>query len=226
MTIGVISRNRLFQEGVLRSCRDHGMKVHGHEDPTALIDALATGDVILWHFTADDAAPQDDIRALTRRHPGAKIVALVSHALCHSLEIDCGNLLIAALPESSPSDAIFAVLLLAEQGYQISKIPSQPALPNLVSLSPDVAASETRSGAQLYPSSKSTPMTERHEGCEILSEREVAVLALLCAGYSNKLIARSLGICDATVKAHLRSSFRRIGVTNRTQAALWASKSL
>ena len=38
----------------------------------------------------------------------------------------------------------------------------------------------------------------------------------------NKLIARKLEISEKTVKAHLTSVFRQIGVTDRTQAALWA----
>jgi len=48
------------------------------------------------------------------------------------------------------------------------------------------------------------------------------VLALVGAGLSNKLIARRLGITQATVKAHLTHIYRRIGVDSRVQAALWA----
>lgn len=55
-----------------------------------------------------------------------------------------------------------------------------------------------------------------------MSEREVEVLRLVAAGMANKHIARELGIAERTVKAHLTSIFQRIGVTDRTQAALWA----
>jgi DNA-binding NarL/FixJ family response regulator len=41
-------------------------------------------------------------------------------------------------------------------------------------------------------------------------------------GLANKQIARRLGITERTVKGHLTSAFQRIGVTDRTQAALWA----
>nr|WP_281363324.1 LuxR C-terminal-related transcriptional regulator [Nocardioides perillae] len=44
------------------------------------------------------------------------------------------------------------------------------------------------------------------------------------AGLSNKQIATRLGISDRTVKAHLGSVFARIGVQDRTQAALWAER--
>jgi DNA-binding NarL/FixJ family response regulator len=57
-----------------------------------------------------------------------------------------------------------------------------------------------------------------------LSEREREVLALLVEGLPNKLIARRLEISDKTVKSHLTRVFREIGVTDRTQAALWAQR--
>jgi DNA-binding NarL/FixJ family response regulator len=62
---------------------------------------------------------------------------------------------------------------------------------------------------------------ERHAD---LSKREREVLGLVAEGLPNKLIARRLEISEKTVKAHLTSVFQRIGVTDRTQAALWAQR--
>lgn len=55
-----------------------------------------------------------------------------------------------------------------------------------------------------------------------LTDREQEVLALVGRGLANKQIARRLGIRESTVKAHLTSVFQRIGVRDRTSAALWA----
>jgi DNA-binding NarL/FixJ family response regulator len=55
-----------------------------------------------------------------------------------------------------------------------------------------------------------------------LTDREQEVLALVGRGLANKQIARVLGIREGTVKAHLTSVFQRIGVRDRTSAALWA----
>lgn len=55
-----------------------------------------------------------------------------------------------------------------------------------------------------------------------LTPRERDVLNLLAVGLSNKVIAIRLGISEATVKAHLTRVYQQIGVTDRTQAALWA----
>jgi DNA-binding NarL/FixJ family response regulator len=57
-----------------------------------------------------------------------------------------------------------------------------------------------------------------------LTPREAEVLGLVRQGLANKQIARRLGISERTVKAHLTSVFARIGVVDRTQAALWAER--
>jgi two-component system nitrate/nitrite response regulator NarL len=46
----------------------------------------------------------------------------------------------------------------------------------------------------------------------------------LTKGASNKHIARELNIAEATVKVHVKSLLRKIRVSNRTQAAMWAIK--
>ena len=64
----------------------------------------------------------------------------------------------------------------------------------------------------------------RRQPATALTDREQEVLELVADGHSNKTIARRLEISEKTVKAHLTKIFQRIGVTDRTQAALWASK--
>ena len=55
-----------------------------------------------------------------------------------------------------------------------------------------------------------------------LSSREAEVLTLVSRGLGNKQIGRTLGITERTVKVHLGNIFRRLGVQDRTSAALWA----
>lgn len=69
-------------------------------------------------------------------------------------------------------------------------------------------------------------LPERTESGPQLSAREREVLLLAADGLANKQIARSLGITERTVKAHLGSVFRRIGVADRTSAAMWARENL
>ena len=55
-----------------------------------------------------------------------------------------------------------------------------------------------------------------------LTKREQEILALLVEGRSNRSIAQHLFVSEETVKAHVGSIFRKLGVTNRTQAAMMA----
>jgi DNA-binding NarL/FixJ family response regulator len=57
-----------------------------------------------------------------------------------------------------------------------------------------------------------------------LTERELDVLRLVGRGLANKQVAARLGISEKTVKAHMTNIFQRIGVADRTQAALWAQR--
>ena len=66
----------------------------------------------------------------------------------------------------------------------------------------------------------------RSRPSDALTTREHEVLELVGAGLANKQIAHRLGISEKTVKAHLTRIFTAIGVTDRTQAALWAARNL
>jgi two-component system nitrate/nitrite response regulator NarL len=55
-----------------------------------------------------------------------------------------------------------------------------------------------------------------------LSAREIAILERIVRGDSNKHVARFFKIAEPTVKAHVKAILRKIGASNRTQAAIWA----
>lgn len=60
------------------------------------------------------------------------------------------------------------------------------------------------------------------EGLGILSARELETLALIARGASNKVIARELDIAETTVKIHVQHILRKLELTSRVQAAVWA----
>jgi DNA-binding NarL/FixJ family response regulator len=65
-----------------------------------------------------------------------------------------------------------------------------------------------------------------HTVADDLSARQLEVLGYVRDGLPNKVIAERLGITERTVKAHLTRIFHHIGVTDRTQAAVWATRNL
>ena len=59
-----------------------------------------------------------------------------------------------------------------------------------------------------------------------LTPRETEILAMIAVGAKNEEIADKLCISSHTVKTHIYNIFKKIGVPNRLQAALWAAKNL
>jgi DNA-binding NarL/FixJ family response regulator len=80
--------------------------------------------------------------------------------------------------------------------------------------------------APLAPKAAAELLAERRDvrPAAELTPREREVLVMVAEGLPNKLIARRLEISEKTVKAHLTRVFARIGVSDRTQAALWAER--
>jgi len=54
--------------------------------------------------------------------------------------------------------------------------------------------------------------------------REVEVVNLIAKGYTNKQIAQELSISDATAKRHIENILRKLGLSSRTQVAIWATQ--
>jgi two-component system nitrate/nitrite response regulator NarL len=81
----------------------------------------------------------------------------------------------------------------------------------------------TEDNDALTPASVGT-VTQRSAGTGAapLSVREKCILRCVFEGCSNKCIARKIDIAEATVKAHVKAIFRKLHVSNRTQAAIWA----
>jgi len=88
--------------------------------------------------------------------------------------------------------------------------PAQAVSPGKSALLPDMPAG----AAELAPV---------RETVDLLSAREREVLALIALGDSNKLIARKLDIAETTVKIHVQHILRKLQLTSRVQAAVYAT---
>lgn len=135
---------------------------------------------------------------LRTRFPSARLVILASAEdlphLPDLMHCDTDGFLLRDMPPA----AILSYLHLAIMG--------EKALPEAVALS----------FASSQPIASARPLI----GAYFLSERENDILQCLALGESNKLIARHLEITESTVKVHLKAILRKMGVKNRTQAAI------
>ncbi len=112
-------------------------------------------------------------------------------------------------------DRLFPVVRAGAAGYLLKDV--QPA--ELV----DAIRTVHGGGALLHPRVAARLLSE--VAGDPLTPREREVLALLGRGMANKVIARELGMAEKTVKAHVSSILAKLGVADRTQAALYAVRS-
>jgi DNA-binding NarL/FixJ family response regulator len=128
---------------------------------------------------------------------------------------------VVVLTSYSDSSRIVAALDAGAVGYLLKDADPEDLI--------DGVRAVSRGESPLHPRVARELLSARVErtatGVE-LTPREAEVLGLVRGGLANKQIARRLGISERTVKAHLTSVFQRIGVADRTQAALWAERNL
>jgi DNA-binding NarL/FixJ family response regulator len=90
----------------------------------------------------------------------------------------------------------------------------------------DAIRAAASGGAPLDPRAATALLAPRSQApvATGLTPRELDVLRLVAEGLASKQIARRLDISEKTVKAHLTHVYQRLGVSDRTQAALWAQR--
>src|SRR5688572_3254742 len=89
---------------------------------------------------------------------------------------------------------------------------------------PRSSGEEFASGNRFHAASDRTSDASSDASAPRLTSRQLEVLALLCEGLPNKLICRRLNIAAGTVKAHISSILRELGVASRLQAVVEARR--
>jgi NarL family two-component system response regulator LiaR len=158
-------------------------------------------DVVLMDLVMPGGGGVEAIRALRRARPEARVLVLTSFL---------------------DDDKVFPAVRAGAAGYLLKDV--EPA--ELVRAIRTVDDGE----ALLHPAVAARLMeefseTERPAAEEALTAREREVLELIARGMPNKLIARDLEIAEKTVKTHVSSILSKLGLTDRTQAALYAVRS-
>lgn len=168
------------------------------EEAVELVTSNAP-DVVLMDLSMPVMDGVEATRRILERHPSVAVVVLTSFA-----------------DKARVDDALEAGAV----GYLLKDSEPQELLAGIRSAAAGHAPLDPRVARSLLPTGTRTdPATS-------LSGREREVLHLVTKGLANKQIGRQLGISEHTVKVHLGSVFRQIGVTDRTSAAMWAQEHL
>lgn len=154
-----------------------------------------------------------DVVLMDLQMPGTDGVAATRLIKQSGLPID-----ILVLTSYSDNDRILAALDAGAVGYLLKDADPDDVIEGIRSVA--------RGESPMHPKAARALLGARPSSAQggQLTTRELEVLGLVREGLANKQIARRLDISERTVKAHLTSAFARIGVSDRTQAALWAER--
>jgi DNA-binding NarL/FixJ family response regulator len=153
-----------------------------------------------------------DVVLMDLQMPEVDGVAATRAIMTENLGVD-----VLVLTSFSDSERIIAALDAGAVGYLLKDADPEDVLQGIRAVSRGESPIHPRAARALLGSRAGSPQVQ-------LTSREREVLGLVREGLANKQIARRLDISERTVKAHLTSAFARIGVSDRTQAALWAER--
>jgi len=174
-----------------------GAAVREAEGLGTALRALATDavDIALLDLRMPDVDGIESLASIREQHPDVPVVVLTAYA--------------------EPDD-VRAALDAGAAGFVLKEATSEQ-LQEAIEIALDGR------GVYVHPVAAKALLGQRElDHGEHLTERELDVLGLLAEGATNDEIAKRLFLTEKTVKSHLSAIFRKLGVTNRTQAAMRA----
>lgn len=173
-------------------------------------------DLALIDLHMPGAEGQDHIDQVRLRHPAVPVVVLSGTEDPTVMRSALERGVLGFIPKAySPEVMISAVRLVLAGGVYVPPMMLSAVPSGILAGVPMAAVSVPDTGV-------ATAAQTLHHLRNVLTERQVEVLQLLSQGKPNKLIGRSLGISEGTVKIHLAAIFRALNVRNRTEAVVAA----
>jgi len=165
-------------------------------------------------------------RAIKERWPDAHIVILTTFDDTELIHEGLRAGALGYVLKDITAEQLTLTVQLAARGQMLLQpdIVSKAFSPFVPSSAPRPPVSSPPSPHQASSISSSTPFIDTTAYTEQLTEREREILALVTQGASNRQIAENLYLTEGTVKNHMSSILSKLGVRDRTQAALKAKE--
>lgn len=237
MSVFIVSRKRLFGELLASFCKSVGFQILGVVQSLSEVVRPSESSLVILHV---DSSMSDfdeiGVQEFNEEHPHARIFAIVSQEQGSETVEKLSPHVDAILPNDTSTKSLAGFLTVVQEGFKItgtgrrrSHGPGQNRGAHALRSRPQNGSVPHSASGLALVETGTLPRGATTNGSEALrklSLRETEVITLLMKGASNKEIATKLNIVENTVKVHLRSCYGKIGVKNRTQAALWAAGNL
>lgn len=194
----LVDDHALFRTGLRLIVQDHP-QVGAIAEAGSIAQACALQeaniDLVLLDIQMPGMSGFDGLHLLRKAHPTARIVLVSASTDTDAIQEARARGADGFLPKSANAQDILGVIACALAG--ILCFPSHTG---------------QRQGHARRP------------GAPVLTARQLDVLALLCAGKPNKVIARDMGLSENTVRVHVSAIFTQLGVSSRSAALLAAQR--
>jgi len=204
-TLLIADDHPLFREALRGAVRRTVPGVALHEADSvdalyALVDAHPEADLLLMDLNMPGAHGFNALVQLRALHPQLPVVIVSAREEPSVMRRALDHGALGFIPKSADSDTIGRAIAQVLDGERWAPLAAHEA--------PAMGRDEHEVALRLRE----------------LTPQQFRVLQMLGVGRLNKQIAYDLGVCEATIKAHVTAILRKLGVTNRTQAVLMSGR--
>jgi DNA-binding NarL/FixJ family response regulator len=157
-------------------------------------------DIVLMDLVMPKLDGVEAMRAIRERFPGTRVIVLTSFV---------------------DDERLLPAMRAGAAGYLLKNVQPQELARAIRAADAGEALIDPGVAARLV---ETLAVGDPDDGYERLTPRERQVLALIGRGFSNKRIALELGVAEKTAKTHVSNLLGKLGLADRTQAALYATR--
>ncbi|MHB8792623.1 MAG: response regulator transcription factor [Thermoleophilia bacterium] len=189
----------------LRMLLEHqgGLKVVGEAGTAAEAIDMAKKlkpELVLMDVRLPDESGIEACRKIRSANPGIRVLMLTSY---------------------SSDEAIFAAIMAGASGYLLKRLEAEQLYSAVMAIGRGETLLDPTLSASVVKRVKEICDGEPSRGVDSLSEREKEILKLIAEGLTNREIADKVHLGEKTVRNHITAIFMKIGVSHRTQAAIY-----
>lgn len=203
----IVDDHTLFREGLKALLsRQEGIEVIGEagdgSDGVRKVMDLRP-DVVLMDIKMPDMTGLDALRLIMESRPDTKVIMLTV---------------------SEDDEDLFTAVRAGAKGYLLKNVEADKLISSIHQVAGGEAALSGRLAEKIFAEFRemATGVRSKEPPKDLLSNREKEILIHLTSGKSNKEIASILDIAESTVKIHVQNIMRKLNVTSRVQAAVYA----